>query len=807
MATTIMDNSRSSGRGGPSFRGRRLDLAGTRDFATAGAGPARREAISRHTLAWLRDLWHRAGAGRRLDRVALAAVGSLGRGESGPLSDLDLVLLHHPRGLSDPEVGAVADRLWYPLWDTGIRLDHSVRTVAECRAVAATDLTAGIGLLDIAYVAGDPDVVASARFTVAHDWRAHARSRLPEIEESLAARYARHGDLAHLVEPDLKEARGGLRDMALLRALAAAWLADRPHGDVDAAYARLLDVRDALHVVTGRDRDRLGRDDQDACAALLGEPDADALLATVSASARVIGYAAQNTLRRALQSQRARTLRVSARRPHLTPLGYGLYRHEGEAVLGSPSSAGADALLPLRAAVIAARNKLPLAPATLRNLAEQAPPLPEPWPALARELFTDLLATGPGLVAVWEGLDLAGIIDRWLPEWAGVRCRPQRSPVHRHTVDRHLIETVVIAAGMLRDLDRPDLLVLAALLHDIGKVRDAQDHSTTGARLAGSVLRRMGVPEPDLALVVRLVREHLTLVELATRRDPTDPVTIDTLAEAVGESGSTLEMLRALTEADARAAGPLAWTDWRAGLVERLCELGRRDLGCAADAARRSAAAEPVLPAWGEEPTRAHLEELAVGRPVVRVEALGGAHRLVVVGRDRAGLFADTAGLLASQGFVIRSATVRTRDQLAVNEWWVDSPSGEAPVAERIARDLVRVAAGDRGPLAPLDRPRTGEPLRSRACGSPDQSRALVLHGVSRSATVIEVRASDRPGLLRDIGMSLARSSLTIRSAHAATYAGQALDTFYVTEFSGGLLQPARAAHAIAAIIEACDGP
>jgi [protein-PII] uridylyltransferase len=791
-------------RGGTAFRAPRLALAGTRDFATPGLGTARRRATSEHRREWLGGLWETARAGRRLDGVALAAVGSLGRAEPGPLSDLDLVLLHHPRGLSGPDVATFADRLWYPIWDSGLRLDHSVRTVTECREVAAADLTAAMGLLDIAHVAGDPHVVAAARSTVAHDWRANARTRLPELEESLAARYARHGDLAHLVEPDLKEARGGLRDMVLLRALTAAWLTDRPHGDVDAAYAHLLDVRDALHVVTGRDRSRLGRDDQDACAALLGEPDADALLARVSASARVVAYAAHTTLRRALQSQRARTLRVTTRRPQLTPLGYGLYRHEGEAVLGSSSAARSDPFLPLRAAVVAARNNLSLAPATLLNLAHDAPPLPEPWPELARELFTELLAAGPGLVPVWEGLDLAGIIDGWLPEWAGVRCRPQRSPVHRHTVDRHLVETVVVASGMLRDLDRPDLLLLAALLHDIGKVQGAQDHSLAGARMAEAVLCRMGVPEGDRALVVRLVHEHLTLVELATKRDPTDPATMDALSSAVAGSGATLELLRVLTEADARAAGPLAWTDWRAGLVERLCVLGRRDLAPGGSA---DAPVEPVLPAWAEAVTTTHLEELAMGRPVVAVEALGGVHRLVVLDRDRAGLFADTAGLLAAHGFAIRSATVRTHDGLAVNEWWVDSPGEEAPVAERIMRDLVRLAAGDRGPLAVLDRRAgTGRP-RPMAPGAQEQSRALVLGGVSDLATVIEVRAADRPGLLRDIGMALARASLAVRSAHVATHAGQVLDTFYVTEHGGGRLRPPRAAHAVAAVIEACDGP
>ena len=348
-------------------------------------------------------------------------------------------------------------------------------------------------------MAGDADVVNAARSTVAHDWRANARTRLGEMQESVVQRHARQGDLAHLIEPDLKEAHGGLRDMSVLRALTAAWLTDRPHGEVDEAYERILDVRDAIHVVTGRGRDRLTRDDQDACAALLGYTDADDLLTDLSTSARTIAYAVDGTLRRAMQSQRARTLRVGPRRPQLAPLGYGLYRHDGEAVLGPSADLSSDPIIPLRAAVVAARGGIPLSPTTLKNLAATAPALPEPWPEVARNLFADLLASGPGLVTVWEGLDLAGVVERWIPEWQAVRSRPQRNAVHRHTVDRHLIETVVAASGMVRDVARPDLLMLAAVLHDIGKVPGSQDHSVTGAELADTVLRRMGVTDADRA--------------------------------------------------------------------------------------------------------------------------------------------------------------------------------------------------------------------------------------------------------------------------------------------------------------------
>src|SRR5450759_1872345 len=631
---------------------RRLDLAGTRGFAAPGAGQARRAAMGELSRVWIHEVWMAATYGARMDGVALASVGSLARGDSGPLSDFDLVLLHDGRSLSRKEITSLADRIWYPIWDGGARLDHSVLTGGECRSVAAGDLSAAVGLLDLELLAGDEQVVAAARSTVGHDWRANARRRLPQLVESLEARHHRHGDLAQTIEPDLKEARGGLRDMAVLRALTAAWLADRPHGQVDEAYGTLLDTRDALHVVTGRGRDRLGLEDHDAVAALLGHADVDVMLAAVGTAARTISYAIDGTVRRAAQSQRARVLRVGPRRPVLKPLGFGLFEHDGEVGLGAHLDPSRDPLLVLRAAVAAARTNLPLATATLANLAAHSPAISTPWSPVARSLFVDLLAAGPGLIPVWEGLDLAGVIDSWLPQWSQVRSRPQRNVVHRHTVDRHLIETVVQATGLMLDVERPDLLLLAALLHDIGKIAGALDHSSTGAPLAATVARRLGLDEDEVEVVELLTRQHLTLIELATRRDPADPQTIAAVTDAVAGRRDVLELLRALTEADASAVGNAAWTDWRAHLLAQLVVGARVALGDAAGPITPAQEIEDLLPPDV-------VAEVAMGEPYVVVHPIAGAYRIDVVDRDRLGLFGDTAGLLAAYGFIVRTARVR----------------------------------------------------------------------------------------------------------------------------------------------------
>ncbi|MFJ1971585.1 [protein-PII] uridylyltransferase [Streptomyces sp. NPDC087903] len=762
----------------------------------ARSGPPRRAALSELTDDWLSGLFEAAAPGLR--GASLVAVGGYGRGELSPRSDLDLLLLHD--GSDSAAVAALADRLWYPVWDLGLALDHSVRTPAEARKTAGEDLKVQLGLLDARHLAGDLGLTAGLRTAVLADWRNQAPRRLPELHELCTERAERQGELQYLLEPDLKEARGGLRDATALRAVAASWLADAPREGLDDARRRLLDVRDALHLTTGRATDRLALQEQDQVAAELGLLDADTLLRQVYEAARVISYASDVTWREVERVLRSRAVRPRLRamlgggKPvaERSPLAEGVVEQDGEVVLARAARPERDPVLPLRAAAAAAQAGLPLSLHAVRRLAATVRPLPTPWPAEAREQLVTLLGSGSPTIEVWEALEAEGLITQLLPDWERVRCRPQRNAVHIWTVDRHLIETAVRASEFARRVSRPDLLLVAALLHDIGKGWPG-DHSVAGEIIAKDVAARIGFDRADVAVLATLVRHHLLLVETATRRDLEDPATVRSVAEAVGSQGA-LELLHALTEADALATGPAAWSTWRASLVTDLVK--RVAAVLAGDAPEEPEALAPTA-----EQERLAIEAVATGSPVLALRAQTepppteeqpsgdpeplGVELLIAV-PDQAGVLPAVAGVLAMHRLTVRTAELRALDlpdgvegSVLLLNWRVAAEYGSLPQAARLRADLVRALDGSldiTGRLAERD---AAYPRRRGVVAPPP--RVTVAPAASRLATVIEVRAHDAPGLLHRIGRALEDAKVRVRSMHVSTLGANAVDAFYVT--------------------------
>lgn len=779
----------------------------------AQSGPPRRAALARLTDDWLTGLFTAAATRAGVRGAALVAVGGYGRGELSPRSDLDLLLLHD--GSSDAAaLAALADAVWYPVWDLGLALDHSVRTPGEARKTAGEDLKVQLGLLDARPVAGDLGLVASLRTAILADWRNQAPKRLPALHELCQERAERMGELQFLLEPDLKEARGGLRDATALRAVAASWVADAPREGLAEARRTLLDTRDALHLTTGRATDRLALQEQDQVARSLGLLDADTLLRKVYEAARTVSYAIDVTWREVNRVLRARSVRPKLRAmlsgglgskatPERTPLADGVVDADGEVVLARAARPERDPVLTLRAAAAAAEAGLPLSRHLVRHLASTAQPLPVPWPPEAREELVTLLGAGEATVGVWEALEAEGIITRLLPDWERVHCRPQRNAVHTWTVDRHLVETAVRAASLTRRVHRPDLLLVAALLHDIGKGWPG-DHSVAGEVIARDMATRIGFDKHDVGVIATLVRHHLLLVETATRRDLDDPATVRSVAEAVS-SASTLELLHALTEADALATGPAAWSSWRASLVTDLVKR------VAAVLAGESPE-EPEDAAPSAEHERLAIEALRTGEPVLalhtRPEEPAGDDEVEPVGvellialPDRPGVLPAAAGVLALQRLTVRAADLRAvelpnelgeRADLLLLSWRVAAEYGSLPQAARLRADLVRALDGSLDIRARLAEREAAYPRRRGVKAPPP--RVTVAAAGSRRATVIEVRAQDAPGLLHRIGRALEQSAVRVRSAHVSTLGANAVDAFYVTGTDGEQLSPDRAA-------------
>ncbi|MEO3809768.1 [protein-PII] uridylyltransferase [Sphaerisporangium sp. B11E5] len=685
--------------------------------------------------------------------VALVAVGSLGRGELAPGSDLDLVLIHN----GQEDVARIADRIWYPIWDSGLGLDHSVRTVDEVTKVAREDLKAVLGLIQARHVTGDPELTRAAREAVLAEWRADSRRRLAELREAAEKRAESAGELAFLLEPDLQDSRGGLRDVQAMQAVAAAWVASAPGPRVREAYEFLLDVRHGLHLVTARGADRLVLQEQDAVAGALGLLDAEALMRRLAEAGRTVSHAFDATWRtvdRLLSGPAPRGRR---------PLADGVVEHGGEVVLARGVNPKDDPVLILRAAAAAAEAGLPLAPATVSLLAAQSPPMPVPWPDDARDALVALLGAGRAAVPVWEELDQAGVIVRLIPDWERVRHRPQRNPVHRFTVDRHLIEAAAGAASFTREVARPDLLLISALLHDVGKGWPG-DHSTTGEVVARDIGARMGLPPADVEILATVVRHHLLLPETATRRDLDDPVTISRVADAVG-SRLVLELLAALAVADGHATGPAAWNTWKASLVS---ELVRR--------VRSVLSGSPPAPAPALSPQQASLARHGGG--AVRIN--GGA--VTVVAPDRPGLLWRAAGVLAAHRMVVRSASAASASSTAVIEFSVVPEYGTPPDPATLEADLRLVLAGRLDIEQRLAR-RTRSLRPARVPVAPP--RVSLVDDASQTATVVEVRAHDRPGLLWRIGRAFGECNLDVRAARVETLGAEAVDVFYVVDRSG----------------------
>jgi [protein-PII] uridylyltransferase len=737
-------------------------------------------ALAAATDELVAGLWDGAAARltrRRRAAVALVAVGGYGRGELAPQSDVDLLLVHEGKvdGLE-----AAATALWYPLWDAGLKLGHAVRSFDDQMTLASDDLDTATAMLSTRFLAGDEELAARLATDGLARWRRNGRRWLDALRSKVIERRTQAGDVAYLLEPDLKDGHGGLRDVQTLW-----WAADAdllvPADDLaqlDACYATLVEVRVALHRSTGRPGDVLRLEDQDAVAAALGVASADALMADVSSAGRSIVWIAEGAWRHVSRHQVG----------HEEQVADGLVIVDRQVELGPRPDAGSDPAVVLRAARIAAQRDVPLGRSTLDRLAAEvdADAWRDAWPPGALNELVLLLQQGHRAIDVLESLDQRGILVRLLPEWAAVRSRPQRNAYHRFTVDRHLWETAANAAALTDRVGRPDLLVLGALFHDIGKGYPG-DHTTAGMAIVAELAPRLGLPPDDVAVLVAMVEHHLLLPDIAIRRDLSDPATIRKVADAIGTL-QLLDLLAALTEADSLATGPSAWGSWKAQLVADLVERTRRALdgGDPGDVTRRTF------------PDPATLAIMAAGRFDVRTStdepeaAEHGTERLTVVCDDVPGTFARIAGVLSLRGLDVLTAWAYSGalggPPMAASQFRVMPPRGGVDW-DAVVEDLKHALDGQLAIEARLaERARTYRRRRPVQAQPPGPPSVTFHDDESHTATVIEVRAPNRVGVLHRIARALAEVGLDIRHATVQTLGEDVVDTFYVQGRNGRLV-------------------
>ena len=717
---------------------------------------------------WLGELFTAATAGADADDgMALVAVGGYGRAELSLQSDIDVVLLHSGRS----DIGTLADKLWYPIWDEGLKLGHAVRTIREGLALASDDLDTATSFLQVRHLAGDEDLTEELAGRSLDQWRKRSKRWLAELSSRVAARHEVAGEVAYLLEPDLKEGRGGLRDVHALRWAEAArsllWEGDDPA--IVAGYRTLLSARVELHRRTERPGDRLLLEEQDAVAAALGAGTADDLMRDVAHAARTIAWRSDDAWHR-IDASLSGPSGFRSRRDKL--IGGGLVLRDGEVHLTTDADVGTDPSLVLRAAAAAAAGATRINRASLDRLVAARAPLPVPWPAEVRGALVDLLLAGHRAIPVIEALDQLGLWEEVFPEWPALRSKPQRNAYHRFTVDRHLIEAAANAAALVARTDRPDLLVLGALLHDVGKGFPG-DHTAVGIELLATIGPRMGLDPTDVATLQAMVRHHLLLPDVATRRDLDDPSTTIQVAEAIGDP-LTLSLLAGLTEADSLATGPAAWGRWKADLVRDLVRRTAHVLGGGSPDEVRE-----------DFPTAEHLALLARGEQVLN----GVGDRLTVVARDRPGLFSRVTGVLALNGLGVLDALVTSIDGMALEVLKVESSFGPTITWEKVISELESALDGRLAVQARLaERARV---YGSRRNPAPIQEppRVYVDNAASFSATVVEVHAPDSMGVLYRITRALSELDLDIVSAKVQTLGDRVVDAFYVRGPAGTKLE------------------
>ena len=786
--------------------------------------------------------------------LVVTALGGYGRGELHPLSDIDLMVVYE--GELSPYVQRMMHELLYSLWDLGLQVGHSLRSLDDCVAMARTDFPSRTSMQEARFLAGDRRLFARFRKVLREN--VYRRDFAQFLETTLTERdqrYRRYGASPYIGEPNVKESAGGLRDVHTAMWLGAAkfgartlrelsdkgFITPREQAATDAALTFLWRVRNELHFFSGHKNDVLSRDVQPRIAKNLGyENDETSLgverfMRDYYLHARAIHRVSRRLIARCQETLSRRG--SAGGRQRQQALADGLVFFDGQLHLADRDSGplraeptrlmkvfwhlhrlGCELSLDLERAL---EDSLYLADSAFQRS------------VAVRDLFLDICRMWGRVAQTLREMHELGLLGRFLPEFGALTCLVQYDVYHKFSVDQHSLLAVEHlealapgqsaesegAAQVLGEVDKPELLMLGMLLHDVGKAR-GHGHVAKGIPLIRELVTRIELPPEDGAVVEFLVAHHLTMSHIAQRRDIDDPKTIADFAATVGDA-QRLRMLYLLTWADMRAVGPGVLTPWQATILH---ELYRRSLarltGGRSERPSRTQLAERLRLAVGEEVStqavKAHLAMMSerylattgvqrMAEHLSMLQQLGstsvvtelfhhpdlGTSDLVVVTRDLPGLFSLIAGTLASQGVNIISAQIHTRgDGIAIDTFQVNDPSGDAMTSPaswgRTLDALRRVLTGEAQVAALLERRRAS----GRAAAGAEGSVKIALDNhLSDDYTVLEVKCPDRLGLLYLVTKTLAALGLDIATARIATEIDQAVDTFYVHDGQGRKVQ------------------
>jgi [protein-PII] uridylyltransferase len=790
-------------------------------------------------------------------RLTIVAVGGYGRAEMAPFSDIDLLFLTPPRSAEWAE--NVAESMLYMFWDLRLKIGHATRSVAECVRLGREDYTIRTALLEGRFLLGDKPLCLELQDKL---WSTLFKNTGPEfIEAKLAERAARHkkqGGQRYMVEPNVKEGKGGLRDLQSLfwiakylhqvqspRELVKLGMFTNAEFEIFAkAEDFLWTVRCHLHLLAKRPMEHLTFDNQVGVATALGYIDKDGRRAVehfmqdyfrhatqVGELTRIFltGLEAQHVKRQ----PRVGELLNNATRRLRTRISAGYKLQQGRLVIADEAVFLRDPVNLLRVFEEGLRTRYLLHPDVMRLVAANLDLIddkvrndPE-----ANRIFLDMLLDYGNPERGLRRVNELGVLGAFIPEFQAIVAMMQFNMYHHYTVDEHtiqcistltqieeglLVEDLPVASGILERGVNRKVLMVALLLHDIGKGRE-EDHSILGERIANTLAPRLGLDPAECDTVCWLVRHHLLMSDVAQKRDISDPRTARDFGNIV-QSRTRLKLLTVLTVCDIRGVGPGVWNNWKAQLIRDLYHATRAALTSGVDDGAQTrreedakAALTKSLKGWNAVKLQAELDrhyasywqgldgetQTIIARLIRKVSADAimsdfkqdvdrDATRAIFVMEDHPGIFSRLAGALALVGAnVVDAKTYTTSDGFATSVFWIQDANETPFQTSRHKRLGAMVDKAMKGQVVARDALKDRDKIKKRERDFIVPTEITFDNEGSEIYTIIEVDTRDRPGLLYDLTRTITNSNIYIANAVIATYGVQAVDVFYVKDMFG----------------------